>query len=173
MPLGVCGGAEIFGSPYYSQCAVFASLRMLFFVLSVRLSFCVTMYLCIGVCLCIIVPLSVYICLQEKRTDIAREFVNWLKDCHEQYDKQIKFCSFVGTISRPDLPKKYQAPWSVFEEVEWDNKTYRKGSLVHLSACLICVFVFDVFIANCISSLLSCVISWLLFYYIFSVLSIF
>ena len=67
---------------------------------------------------------------QEKRTDIAREFVNWLKDCHEQYDKQIKFCGFVGAISRPDLPKKFQAPWSVFEEVEWDNKTYRKGSLV-------------------------------------------
>ena len=116
--------------------------------------------------------LCVYMCLQEKRTDIAREFVNWLKDCHEQYDKQIKFCRFVGTISRPDLPKKYQAPWSVFEEVEWDNKTYRKGSLVHLSPCLICVFVFDIFIANCISSLLSCVISWLLFYYIFSVLLI-
>ena len=69
-------------------------------------------------------------CLQEKRTDIAREFINWLKDCHEQYDKQIKFCNFVGTITRPDLPKKYQAPWSVFEAVEWDNKTYKKGSLV-------------------------------------------
>jgi len=72
----------------------------------------------------------VSVCLQEKRTDIAREFINWLKDCHEQYDKQIKFCNFVGTITRPDLPKKYQAPWSVFEEVEWDNKTYKKGSLV-------------------------------------------
>jgi len=80
------------------------------------------------------VSVFVSFCVQEKRTDIAREFVNWLKDCHEQYDKQIKFCQFVGTISRPDLPKKYQAPWSVFEEVEWDNKTYKKGSLV-------CVFV--------------------------------
>ena len=84
----------------------------------------------ISKCQCICPCLWLSVCLQEKRTDIAREFINWLKDCHEQYDKQIKFCHFVGTITRPDLPKKYQAPWSVFEEVEWDNKTYKKGSLV-------------------------------------------
>jgi len=68
--------------------------------------------------------------LQEKRTDIGREFLNWLKECHEQCDKQIKFSNFVGNISRPDLPKNRQMPWSVFEQVDWDFKTYTKGSLV-------------------------------------------
>lgn len=97
-----------------------------------------SVHACVCACLCVV-------CAQEKRTDIAREFINWLKDCHEQFDKQIKFCSFIGTITRPDLPKKYQAPWSVFEEVEWDNKTYKKGSLVRVLSlvslsCVYCYF---------------------------------
>ncbi|XP_078396761.1 structural maintenance of chromosomes flexible hinge domain-containing protein 1 [Cetorhinus maximus] len=68
---------------------------------------------------------------QEQRMKIDREFAMWLKECHEKYDKQIKFSNYKGTITRSDLPsKRMQSPWAVYAAIEWDGKTFRAGSLV-------------------------------------------
>ncbi|XP_005997938.1 structural maintenance of chromosomes flexible hinge domain-containing protein 1 isoform X1 [Latimeria chalumnae] len=68
---------------------------------------------------------------QEQRMKIDREFASWLKECHEKYDKQIKFTGYKGTIARSDLPsKRMQSPWAVYTAIEWDGKTYRAGQLV-------------------------------------------
>ena len=69
--------------------------------------------------------------LQEKRSDIGKEFLTWLKECHEKCDKQIKFSKFSGNITRPDLPKKIQSPWATFKQIEWDGKLYKAGSMVN------------------------------------------
>ncbi|XP_054840467.1 structural maintenance of chromosomes flexible hinge domain-containing protein 1 isoform X2 [Eublepharis macularius] len=68
---------------------------------------------------------------QEQRMKIDREFSLWLKDCHEKYDKQIKFTSFNGVITRTDRPsKRMQSPWATYSAIEWDGKTYKCGQLV-------------------------------------------
>ncbi|KAK2546229.1 Smchd1 [Columba livia] len=68
---------------------------------------------------------------QEQRMKIDREFALWLKDCHEKYDKQIKFTVFKGITTRTDLPsKRMQSPWAVYAAIEWDGKTYKTGQLV-------------------------------------------
>ncbi|XP_005082624.1 structural maintenance of chromosomes flexible hinge domain-containing protein 1 [Mesocricetus auratus] len=67
---------------------------------------------------------------QEQRMKIDREFALWLKDCHEKYDKQIKFTIFKGIITRPDLPSKKQGPWATYSAIEWDGKIYKAGQLV-------------------------------------------
>ncbi|XP_071410839.1 structural maintenance of chromosomes flexible hinge domain-containing protein 1 isoform X2 [Pithys albifrons albifrons] len=68
---------------------------------------------------------------QEQRMKIDREFALWLKDCHEKYDKQIKFTVFKGITSRPDIPsKRLQSPWATYAAIEWDGKTYKTGQLV-------------------------------------------
>ncbi|KAJ7419092.1 hypothetical protein WISP_55912 [Willisornis vidua] len=68
---------------------------------------------------------------QEQRMKIDREFALWLKDCHEKYDKQIKFTVFKGITSRPDIPsKRLQSPWTTYAAIEWDGKTYKTGQLV-------------------------------------------
>ncbi|XP_030337144.1 structural maintenance of chromosomes flexible hinge domain-containing protein 1 isoform X2 [Strigops habroptila] len=68
---------------------------------------------------------------QEQRMKIDREFALWLKDCHEKYDKQIKFTVFKGVTTRTDLPsKRMQSPWTIYAAVEWDGKTYKTGQLV-------------------------------------------
>ncbi|XP_030908704.2 structural maintenance of chromosomes flexible hinge domain-containing protein 1 [Melopsittacus undulatus] len=68
---------------------------------------------------------------QEQRMKIDREFALWLKDCHEKYDKQIKFTVFKGVTTRTDLPsKRMQSPWTVYAAVEWDGRTYKTGQLV-------------------------------------------
>ncbi|KAI8505876.1 inactivation of X chromosome by DNA methylation [Branchiostoma belcheri] len=68
---------------------------------------------------------------QEQRAKIDRQFFEWLKDCHEKYDKQVKFCGFGGSITRPELAsKKQQAPWAVFKSIEWDGKVFKEGQLV-------------------------------------------
>lgn len=64
---------------------------------------------------------------------IDREFSFWLKDCHEKYDKQIKFTLFKGTITRSDLPSKRQGPWATYSAIEWDGKIYKAGQLVGLT----------------------------------------
>ncbi|XP_062594603.1 structural maintenance of chromosomes flexible hinge domain-containing protein 1-like [Saccostrea cucullata] len=69
---------------------------------------------------------------QEKRTSIEREFLNWLKDCHEQYDKQIHFTGYAGQVVRTDLPKQRQTPWSRYKSVVWDNKTFKVGQMVKI-----------------------------------------
>lgn len=62
---------------------------------------------------------------------IDREFALWLKDCHEKYDKQIKFTVFKGITTRTDLPsKRMQSPWAMYSSIEWDGKTFKTGQLV-------------------------------------------
>ncbi|XP_015418161.1 PREDICTED: structural maintenance of chromosomes flexible hinge domain-containing protein 1 [Myotis davidii] len=71
-----------------------------------------------------------YKILQEQRVKIDREFSFWLKDCHEKYDKQIKFTLFKGIITRSDLPSKKQGPWATYSAIEWDGKIYKAGQMV-------------------------------------------
>ncbi|ESO82055.1 hypothetical protein LOTGIDRAFT_135415, partial [Lottia gigantea] len=68
----------------------------------------------------------------ERRTNIQKEFSQWLKECHEEYDKQILFTGFKGHVTRADMPKQKQFPWSVFDQVEWDGKVYKQGQLVRI-----------------------------------------
>ncbi|XP_044149498.1 structural maintenance of chromosomes flexible hinge domain-containing protein 1 [Bufo gargarizans] len=68
---------------------------------------------------------------QEQRVKIDREFALWLKECHENYDKQIKFSGFKGVITRQDIiSKRMQTPWATYTSIEWDGKTYNAGQLV-------------------------------------------
>ncbi|KAM8966908.1 structural maintenance of chromosomes flexible hinge domain-containing protein 1 [Pelodytes ibericus] len=67
---------------------------------------------------------------QEQRMKIDREFAFWLKDCHEKYDKQIKYTGFKGIITRTDVAKRIQSPWATYSSIEWDGKTYKPGQLV-------------------------------------------
>ncbi|XP_056679733.1 structural maintenance of chromosomes flexible hinge domain-containing protein 1 isoform X1 [Monodelphis domestica] len=74
---------------------------------------------------------------QEQRMKIDREFALWLKDCHEKYDKQIKFTLFKGIITRTDLPsKRMQSPWATYSAIEWDGRTYKAGQLVKTTKTL-------------------------------------
>ena len=66
---------------------------------------------------------------QEKRSDIYREFMTWLSDCHTQCDKQIKFCNYQGSITRHDLPKTRQGPWAVYDTIECDPVYYKHLTL--------------------------------------------
>ncbi|KAK2859596.1 hypothetical protein Q5P01_004216 [Channa striata] len=66
-----------------------------------------------------------------KRSDILKEFTEWLKKCHEYLDKQVKFLGFKETITRTDVTvKKMQHPWATFSSIEWDGKKYKADQLV-------------------------------------------
>ncbi|KAM6977635.1 LOW QUALITY PROTEIN: structural maintenance of chromosomes flexible hinge domain-containing protein 1 [Aplochiton taeniatus] len=68
---------------------------------------------------------------QEQRVKIQKEFNQWLKYCHEKWDKQVKFSGFKGTVTRTDVTtKKMQYPWASFSSIEWDGKTYKTGQYV-------------------------------------------
>ncbi|XP_075441381.1 structural maintenance of chromosomes flexible hinge domain-containing protein 1 isoform X3 [Ascaphus truei] len=68
---------------------------------------------------------------QEQRMKIDREFAFWVKDCHEKYDKQIKYSGFKGIITRTDIiSKRMQSPWATYSSILWDGKTYKAGQLV-------------------------------------------
>ncbi|XP_054478573.1 structural maintenance of chromosomes flexible hinge domain-containing protein 1 [Anoplopoma fimbria] len=67
---------------------------------------------------------------QKQRGNIQRDFTAWLKNCHEKWDKQIKFFGYKETITRDDLPTKKNYPWAVFSSIEWDGKIYQTGQLV-------------------------------------------
>uniref|UniRef100_A0A8C9TQ52 Structural maintenance of chromosomes flexible hinge domain containing 1 n=1 Tax=Scleropages formosus TaxID=113540 RepID=A0A8C9TQ52_SCLFO len=68
---------------------------------------------------------------QEQRVKIQKEFFQWLKDCHEKWDKQVKFMYFQGTTVRTDVvTKKMQSPWAQFTTIEWDGKMYSAGQYV-------------------------------------------
>ncbi|KAL4635247.1 structural maintenance of chromosomes flexible hinge domain-containing protein 1 [Arapaima gigas] len=68
---------------------------------------------------------------QEQRVKIQKEFLQWLKDCHEKWDKQVKFMGFQGTTVRTDVStKKMQSPWACFTSIEWEGKTYSAGQFV-------------------------------------------
>ncbi|XP_034718465.1 structural maintenance of chromosomes flexible hinge domain-containing protein 1 isoform X1 [Etheostoma cragini] len=68
---------------------------------------------------------------QKQRGNIQKEFTQWLKNCHEKWDKQIKFVDYMETITRTDVPvKRDQYPWSTFSSIEWDGKIYKTGQIV-------------------------------------------
>uniref|UniRef100_A0A673L4N8 Structural maintenance of chromosomes flexible hinge domain-containing protein 1-like n=1 Tax=Sinocyclocheilus rhinocerous TaxID=307959 RepID=A0A673L4N8_9TELE len=68
---------------------------------------------------------------QELRVKIEREFTNWLKECHERFDKQVMFQGFLGSTTRTDVAtKRLQSPWAQFHTIKWDSKTYKKGQCV-------------------------------------------
>ncbi|XP_070783878.1 structural maintenance of chromosomes flexible hinge domain-containing protein 1 [Enoplosus armatus] len=68
--------------------------------------------------------------IKKQRSNIQRDFTQWLKNCHEKLDKLVKFLGYKETITRTDVPKKMQHPWASFSSIEWDGKIYKKGQLV-------------------------------------------
>ncbi|KAK3701990.1 hypothetical protein RRG08_017880 [Elysia crispata] len=68
----------------------------------------------------------------EKRTNIDKEFQNWLRECNEEHDKQILFTGNQGIVSRLDQPKLKQTPWTKFSMVEWDSKIFKAGHMVRI-----------------------------------------
>ncbi|KAM3839535.1 structural maintenance of chromosomes flexible hinge domain-containing protein 1 isoform 2-T2 [Vipera latastei] len=68
---------------------------------------------------------------QEHRVNIDREFTFWLRDCHEKYDKEIKFTEFKEILTRAgQWSKRKQSPWTKYLEIEWGGKIYKAGQLV-------------------------------------------
>ncbi|XP_020791330.2 LOW QUALITY PROTEIN: structural maintenance of chromosomes flexible hinge domain-containing protein 1 [Boleophthalmus pectinirostris] len=68
---------------------------------------------------------------QNQRTNLQKEFSQWLQSCHEKFDKQVKFMNYQGTISRNDIPtKRNQFPWTTFSKIEWDGKIYQAGDYI-------------------------------------------
>lgn len=67
----------------------------------------------------------------DQRVNIEKEFTNWLKTCHESFDKQVMFQGFLGDMTRTDMAtKRLQSPWARFEAIQWDGKTYKRGQNV-------------------------------------------
>lgn len=68
---------------------------------------------------------------QKQRTNLQREFNAWLLNCHEKFDKQVKFMNYQDTITRTDVPtKRKQHPWATFSSVEWHGRVYEAGQYV-------------------------------------------
>ncbi|XP_063339511.1 structural maintenance of chromosomes flexible hinge domain-containing protein 1 isoform X2 [Pelmatolapia mariae] len=68
---------------------------------------------------------------KSSRGNIQKEFTQWLRNCNEKFDKQIKFVGFKEIKTRTDVPtKKMQHPWAVFSAIEWGGRTYKTGQLV-------------------------------------------
>uniref|UniRef100_A0AAX7UGJ2 SMC hinge domain-containing protein n=1 Tax=Astatotilapia calliptera TaxID=8154 RepID=A0AAX7UGJ2_ASTCA len=68
---------------------------------------------------------------KSSRGNIQKEFTQWLRNCNEKFDKQIKFVGFNEIKTRTDVSsKKMQHPWAVFSAIEWGGRTYKTGQLV-------------------------------------------
>ncbi|XP_009301910.2 structural maintenance of chromosomes flexible hinge domain-containing protein 1 isoform X1 [Danio rerio] len=67
---------------------------------------------------------------QGQRVNIEKEFTNWLKTCHESFDKQVMFQGYISNVTRTDVATKRQFPWAGFEAIQWDGKTYKRGQYV-------------------------------------------
>uniref|UniRef100_A0A4W6CIV4 Structural maintenance of chromosomes flexible hinge domain containing 1 n=1 Tax=Lates calcarifer TaxID=8187 RepID=A0A4W6CIV4_LATCA len=68
---------------------------------------------------------------QGQRTNIQKDFTQWLKHCHENLDKQVKFLGFQEIITRTDQQaKKKTHPWATFSAIQLDGKIYKTGQLV-------------------------------------------
>ncbi|XP_070409212.1 structural maintenance of chromosomes flexible hinge domain-containing protein 1 isoform X2 [Nothobranchius furzeri] len=66
-----------------------------------------------------------------KRSNIEKEFTQWLETCHENFDKQVKFIEYLGTITRTDMAmKRRQHPWATFSSIEFGGNVYKTGQLV-------------------------------------------
>uniref|UniRef100_A0ABM0MF63 Structural maintenance of chromosomes flexible hinge domain-containing protein 1-like n=1 Tax=Saccoglossus kowalevskii TaxID=10224 RepID=A0ABM0MF63_SACKO len=67
---------------------------------------------------------------QTQRVKIERAFSDWIRECHEQQDKQVMFSGYSGSVSRPEIPvKRHQSPWAVYKSIEWDSKVFETGQL--------------------------------------------
>lgn len=77
---------------------------------------------------------------QKQRSNLQKEFTQWLQDCHEKHDKQVKFKDYKGTVTRTDVPKRKQHPWATFSSIEWDGRVYKTGQLVSIFLFLVCVW---------------------------------
>ncbi|XP_015231154.1 PREDICTED: structural maintenance of chromosomes flexible hinge domain-containing protein 1-like [Cyprinodon variegatus] len=63
-----------------------------------------------------------------KRANIQKEFTRWLQNCHEKFDKEVRFIGYKETVTRPELEtQKKQYPWAVFSSIELDGKRYDTG----------------------------------------------
>ena len=64
--------------------------------------------------------------------DVRKHFHHWLRDCHENFDKEVKFIDQMETdVRREDIDiKRRQHPWCVYRKIELDGKTYKTGDLV-------------------------------------------
>uniref|UniRef100_A0A3B5M7F6 Structural maintenance of chromosomes flexible hinge domain containing 1 n=1 Tax=Xiphophorus couchianus TaxID=32473 RepID=A0A3B5M7F6_9TELE len=63
--------------------------------------------------------------------DIQKEFTQWLRNCHETLDKQVKFIDYKETVTRPEVEtKKKQHPWAVFSSIEQHGRRYNAGDIV-------------------------------------------
>uniref|UniRef100_A0A3P9NMP1 Structural maintenance of chromosomes flexible hinge domain containing 1 n=1 Tax=Poecilia reticulata TaxID=8081 RepID=A0A3P9NMP1_POERE len=63
--------------------------------------------------------------------DIQKEFTNWLQNCHETLDKQVKFIDYKETVTRSEVQaKKKQHPWAVFSSIEQHGRRYTAGDIV-------------------------------------------
>ncbi|KAM9337171.1 structural maintenance of chromosomes flexible hinge domain-containing protein 1 [Symphorus nematophorus] len=68
---------------------------------------------------------------KEKRSNIEKDFTQWLQTCHEKWDKEVQFLGYKNTITRTDVKiLKRQYPWGTFSYIEWDGKMYKTGQLV-------------------------------------------
>ncbi|XP_029001668.1 structural maintenance of chromosomes flexible hinge domain-containing protein 1-like isoform X1 [Betta splendens] len=66
-----------------------------------------------------------------QRANIQSKFTEWLKKCHTNFDKQVKFLGFKGVLSREDVQvKKRQHPWSTFTKIACGNNIYKAGQLI-------------------------------------------
>uniref|UniRef100_A0A3Q2CPS3 Structural maintenance of chromosomes flexible hinge domain containing 1 n=1 Tax=Cyprinodon variegatus TaxID=28743 RepID=A0A3Q2CPS3_CYPVA len=60
--------------------------------------------------------------------NIQKEFTRWLQNCHEKFDKEVRFIGYKETVTRPELEtQKKQYPWAVFSSIELDGKRYDTG----------------------------------------------
>jgi hypothetical protein len=64
--------------------------------------------------------------------DVRKHFHQWLRDCHENFDKEVKFVDQLGAdVRREDIDiKRRQHPWCVYGKIELDGKTYKTGDLI-------------------------------------------
>ncbi|XP_032407356.1 structural maintenance of chromosomes flexible hinge domain-containing protein 1-like [Xiphophorus hellerii] len=66
-----------------------------------------------------------------RRGDIQKQFTQWLQNCHETLDKQVKFIDYKETVTRPEVEtKKKQHPWAVFSSIEQHGRRYNAGDIV-------------------------------------------
>ncbi|RWS18710.1 hypothetical protein B4U80_09576, partial [Leptotrombidium deliense] len=65
------------------------------------------------------------------RRGIDDLFKKWLDECHNNYDKEIKFLEFQELIRREEgVAKNKCYPWSVFNGVEFSNQIFKCGQKI-------------------------------------------
>ncbi|XP_078492446.1 structural maintenance of chromosomes flexible hinge domain-containing protein 1-like isoform X3 [Ciona intestinalis] len=65
---------------------------------------------------------------EEQNGQINRHFVDWLKECHEKHDKQVKFLKHVSVVMKNDGTHK--SKHTLYKAIEWEGRVFSKGQLV-------------------------------------------